>query len=102
MDCRDAVMVVSLAGEIDHHNAIALRMGIDKAMYENRPQRVVLDLKRIRFMDSSGLGLIMGRYSLASKLGASFSLRDPTPGILKIFRLAGLERTIAIESTKSR
>ncbi len=98
--CFDGdVMTVSLFGEIDHHNASTVRTGIDKLIYEKRPQKLVLDLKAIDFMDSSGLGLIMGRYSLIREMGGEMSLRDPGKSVLRICKLAGLERMIRIERT---
>ena len=93
-------VVVSLSGEIDHHNAAALRTGIDKLIYEKRPKKLVLDLADIAFMDSSGLGLIMGRYSLVRELGGELSVRNPSAGVLKICKLAGMERMIRIENKK--
>ena len=89
--------VVFLSGEIDHHNAAFLRMGIDKMIHEKRPRRLVLDLSSIRFMDSSGLGLIMGRFSLVRELGGELIVRDPSESIMRICRLAGLERMVKIE-----
>lgn len=95
----DEEMVVKLLGEMDHHNAKELRGEVDSLILEYRPQRVVLDLSEISFMDSSGLGFIMGRYSLAKELGASLVLRAPTPAVMKIITLAGMERMIKIEKS---
>ena len=92
-------LVVSLVGEIDHHNASSIRTGIDKLIYEKRPGRLIMDLSGIDFMDSSGLGLIMGRFSLVRELGGELSLRDPNAGVMKICKLAGLERLIRIEKS---
>lgn len=89
--------VVFLSGEIDHHNAAFLRMGIDKLIHQTRPLRLVIDLSSIRFMDSSGLGLIMGRLALMKNLGGELILRDPSESILRICRLAGMERIVKIE-----
>ena len=100
VSCDGATVVVSLIGEIDHHNASSLRTGIDKLIYEKRPKKLVLDLERIDFMDSSGLGLIMGRYSLVRELGGEVSLKNPGANILKICRLAGMERLIRIERSE--
>ncbi|MBR4873753.1 MAG: STAS domain-containing protein [Clostridia bacterium] len=90
-------VVVALAGEIDHHNASGLRADIDKLIYEERPPKMVLDLANIEFMDSSGLGLIMGRYSLVKEFGGELTVRNPNARVLKICKLAGLERMIRIE-----
>ena len=93
-------VVVSLSGEIDHHNAASLRTGIDKLICEKRPPKLVLDLANIAFMDSSGLGLIMGRYSLVREFGGELAVRNPNAGVLKICKLAGMERMVRIENKK--
>ena len=53
-------------------------------------------------MDSSGLGLIMGRYSLVKEFGGDLSVRNPNAGVLKICKLAGMERLIRIENKTER
>ena len=93
----EGVLYVRLWGEIDHHGAATLRGDIDSLIYEKRPQRLLLDLSGVGFMDSSGLGLIMGRYSLVGELGGSMAILDPTEPIVKILNLAGIKRIIAIE-----
>ncbi len=93
-------MTVSLRGEIDHHNAALWRGEIDRLILEKKPRRVYLELSAIEFMDSSGLGLIMGRYSLLKKLGCELVLLEPSAAVLKICRLAGLERLLRIEWKK--
>ena len=94
---QDGVMTVALLGEIDHHSAVSVRAEIDAKIYELHPRSLVLDLSKINFMDSSGLGLVMGRYALAEKLGADFSIINPTERALKIFELAGLGRIINVK-----
>ena len=87
-------------GEVDHHSAKGLREEIDHAMYLYRPETLALDLSAVDFMDSSGLGLIMGRYALMQKIGGELILSAPNERVLKILRLAGLERIIKIEEGK--
>ena len=95
-------VVVSLTGEIDHHNAASIRAGVDKLIYEQRPKKMILDLSGIDFMDSSGLGLIMGRFTLVRELGGELSIRDPNAGVLRICKLAGLERLVRIEKSENK
>lgn len=95
----DGVLEVKLMGEIDHHNAVRVRSDIDALIFEQRPRKVVLDLSEISFMDSSGLGLIMGRYALVKDFGGTLSLRAPTVAVMKILSLAGMERMIKIEKS---
>ena len=61
------VLTVYLKGEIDHHSAKAMREEIDKAIDFNMPSLLILDFTEITFMDSSGIGLIMGRHRLMQR-----------------------------------
>ena len=58
-----------------------------------------LELSGITFMDSSGLGLIMGRYSLVKELGGTLLLRSPSVAVMKILSLAGMDKMIKIEAS---
>ena len=91
---------VKLHGEIDHHNAVAVRGELDELIYRERPTLLEIELSEIGFMDSSGLGLIMGRYALVKKLGGELVLKNPGERILKIFELAGLGRIVKISNDK--
>ncbi len=91
-------LTVILRGEIDHHNALRLRTSIDKLITEKQPLKLVLELGSIDFMDSSGLGLIMGRYRKIQELGGELVIRNPNEAVLKICRLAGLGRLVKIEA----
>ncbi len=96
---RNDTLTITISGDIDHHSAAVLRRESDKAIYLYRPRHVVLNLAHVEFMDSSGLGLILGRYTTAQELGADFCLQNPTPRIEKILSLAGTDRMIKIERT---
>lgn len=91
-------LTVFLEGDIDHHNARQIRSRIDTKVYIQRPDELTLDLSRVSFMDSSGLGLILGRYTKAVELGIVFKVQNPTPQIKRILDLAGTERLIKIET----
>ena len=86
-------------GEIDHHNAVMMRREADELINTYKPKNVELNLEKIDFMDSSGIGLIMGRYARMQKLGGELILRDPGERVERICRLAGLERIVSIEKT---
>ncbi len=88
---------VKLKGDIDHHSAVAVRSGIDTLLYRVRPRRLYLDLSGVDFMDSSGLGLIMGRYALMKEIGGDMVVTDPCAGVEKVLKLAGLEHMVRIE-----
>ena len=92
-------LIVYLDGDIDHHNARSVRQKIDAKLFIQRPRELVLDLSRVAFMDSSGLGLILGRYTKAAELGIAFRVANPNHGIRRILDLAGMERLVRIETT---
>ena len=100
MKIENNVLTVTLQGEIDHHNAVNVRGEIDSVICESRPKQTVMDLSGIDFMDSSGLGLIMGRFALIKKSGGTLALLDPSPAVMKMVKLAGMDRMVSILKTK--
>lgn len=88
---------VKIRGDIDHHSAKRVRERIDEAILSERPRFVVLDLSNVDFMDSSGLGLVLGRYTKALDIGAKLIIYKPTRRIKRILEMAGIERIIEIK-----
>ncbi len=96
---RDRLLCVYLAGEIDHHSAVFLREELDELILRERPARFVLYLEEIEFMDSAGLGLLMGRYRLMKELGGTMAIAEPNERVMKILRLCGMERFFEISKS---
>ena len=86
------VLVAELFGELDHHAAGQARADIDEAMAAYGAADLVFDFSKISFMDSSGIGLVMGRYKLLKPTGASLHVTNTSPQIGKVMKLAGLDR----------
>ena len=99
---KGETLCAKIVGEIDHHGAVSLREELDDAMIAARPKTVELDLSAVDFMDSSGLGVIMGRKATADRFGAEFKLINPTARVARIIELAGLGKVVTMEyrSTK--
>ncbi|MBO7217370.1 MAG: anti-sigma factor antagonist [Clostridia bacterium] len=91
------LLTVLLSGEIDHHTAKDIREKIDEAIEFNMPSLVIMDFGGVTFMDSSGIGLVMGRYKILVKKGAKLNLTNLPPNIYKVMKLAGIERLAKIE-----
>lgn len=91
-------LLVRLTGEIDHHGARAMREQIDDAISRGQPRRLVLDMGGISFMDSSGIGLILGRYRLMQTLGGSLQLVNLSASMRRLLQLAGLDRLSLYET----
>ncbi|MBQ4312846.1 MAG: anti-sigma factor antagonist [Clostridia bacterium] len=85
-------MTAMLEGEIDHHTARPMRELIDSSAERIRPRLLILDFGGVGFMDSSGIGLIMGRYKLMKELGGAVSVDSMSPSIERMIKLAGLGR----------
>ena len=68
-DFTEDILIVSLCGEIDHHSAASVRREIDESMNAFRAKNLILDYSAVSFMDSSGIGMIMGRYKKIKALG---------------------------------
>ena len=93
---EENTLSAKILGDIDHHCAKYIRERIDSAIFEFKPGTVFLDLSAVEFMDSSGLGLILGRYNTSSELGAEFIICSPSASVKKVLELAGIERIIKI------
>jgi stage II sporulation protein AA (anti-sigma F factor antagonist) len=91
---KEGDLIARITGDIDHHSAASLREEIDLQFTEKKPSRLLIDLGETEFMDSSGLGLILGRKRKCDEAGAKLVLLNPTEGCLKILRLAGMDKQI--------
>ncbi len=91
------VLTVYLEGEIDHHVAKGIREEIDSAVEFNMPSLLILDFDRVTFMDSSGIGLVMGRYKNLQKSGAKLNLTNLPNNIYKVMKLSGIEKLAKID-----
>lgn len=88
--------VARLNGEIDHHNAKELRTELDRYIVSAQPRELAIDFGGITFMDSSGIGLIMGRSKLMKECGGSLEITNTQPYIRRVLKLAGVERIVKI------
>lgn len=83
-----------LSGDIDHHSACKMREQIDSDAQLYSPKLLCLDFKDVTFMDSSGIGLVMGRYKLISAMGGKIIITNCPNHIKKVMKLSGLEKLV--------
>lgn len=93
----DGKTTAYLEGELDHHSAKGIREQIDENIGRIKPSMLVLDFTNVTFMDSSGIGLVMGRYRTMQLLGGKLTVRNASMHIKKVMRLAGLDRIAKFE-----
>lgn len=90
----DNTLIVLLEGEIDHHSASGMREKIDREIIKASPSELLLDFSGISFMDSSGVGLVIGRYALAKNLGCSLAVCGLKDRDKKILMMSGMQNKI--------
>ena len=87
------VIYAYLKGEIDHHTAPEMRNAIDDALIMNEKfDLLVLDFSGVTFMDSSGVGLVMGRYRLANSKGKKMRVDNLSERDYRIMKMSGIEK----------
>ncbi|MUK87216.1 anti-sigma F factor antagonist [Ornithinibacillus sp. L9] len=99
-DVREDVLIVRLAGEIDHHESESLREKWKETMYTNSVKHVILNLEAVSFMDSSGLGVVLGRYKEVLQLGGEMVVCEVPPSIKRLFEMSGLFKIVRLEESE--
>ncbi len=95
-------VIARLRGEIDHHAAGALREKLDRAAETTGCRLLILDFSEISFMDSSGIGLILGRYKLMMRLNGQLTVRGVSPRLMRMMQMAGLEKLPIFETERTK
>lgn len=91
-------LVVRLHGELDHHAVTGLRSQIDAKL--SRVNNVLFNFSEVGFMDSSGLGLVLGRYKIVSEKGGKVLACSLSPGVQRVFELSSLQTRIPVYGTE--
>lgn len=92
IEIQNELLVARLNGELDHHSVQLLRQQIDAMALQNQPKELIFDFSGVSFMDSSGIGLVMGRYKLAQELGATLRLCGLTASTRRVMQVAGMDK----------
>ena len=87
-------LIIHVNGELDHHNAVAIRKMADKKIYDNGIRNILFDFDKTEFMDSSGIGVIMGRYEMVHSLGGKVAVINVGRNVEKILLFSGLNKII--------
>lgn len=86
-----------ISGELDHHSTQYIREEIDSAVANVSPHELCLDFMSVTFMDSSGIGLVMGRYKLMHSIGGRLRVKNVSRQTMKVMKLAGLDMLAKID-----
>lgn len=94
---REKTLIVKVPAEVDHYFADAVREEVDRKLQMEDVSVLEFDFKNTEFMDSSGIGLLMGRYKLVRALGGEVRIVHAGERIRKILALSGIHKIIPIE-----
>ena len=97
---RGDVLLVRLTGELDQCSAAGIRRDMDALLEDVRVRHLVLDLADMPFMDSSGLGVILGRYRTLQLRGGTVALMHLSPQVKRVYDLSGMARIIPVIEEK--
>lgn len=90
----DTEITVKLSGEIDHHSALPIRTKVDSAITMANPKQLILDFSKVSFMDSSGVGLVIGRYKKARAKNCRLIVQGLSARDEKMMKLSGLQKMV--------
>ena len=93
---EDKLIVFKITDEIDDHSVQMIRRRIDYEIERYMPKKIIFDFNSVTFMDSAGIGLIIGRYKFARMLGAKIELTNLGTSIRKIFEMSGVLKIVPI------
>ncbi|QOR65344.1 anti-sigma F factor antagonist [Cytobacillus suaedae] len=97
LEVKNNVLCIRLAGELDHHTAEELRQQVTSKLEENKINHIILNLEKLSFMDSSGLGVILGRYKQIKNNGGEMVVCSISPAVKRLFDMSGLFKIIRLE-----
>ncbi|WP_040211316.1 anti-sigma F factor antagonist [Clostridium polynesiense] len=93
------ILIVGLNGELDHHSAEEVRNKIDDRLDRDKIKTLILDFSGVTFMDSSGIGVVIGRYKKMSMRDGSLLIASINNNVKKVFELSGLFKIITAFDT---
>lgn len=93
-------LIIAVPPELDHHNAEAVNTGADRILERQNIHQIVFDFQKTEFMDSSGIGVIMGRYHNVNLIGGYISAIHVNERINKLLHLSGVYKLITISEEK--
>lgn len=102
LDFSGDTLTAVLMGDMDHHGVAGVRTQIDDALFRLMPKILCIELSGVEFMDSSGLGLILGRYQKASDLGIEVMLSNPSPRTERLIVMTGIDKMIKIKKRRHK
>lgn len=87
---------MDLSGELDHHSSEEVRVRIDDRIDRDNIKKLIMNFNGVTFMDSSGIGVVVGRYKKMNATGGKLCITNINKGVRRVFELSGLFKMIGI------
>ena len=91
-------LCVEITEEIDHHLADKIRRRVDNEITRYMPRKTIFDFSRVTFMDSAGIGMIIGRYKMMKLIGGSLEIKNANENATKILELSGITKIVELSN----
>ena len=98
---EDKLLKIRITEDVDHHSSEKIRRMADYEITRYMPRKVLFDFDKVSFMDSAGIGMIIGRYKTANMLGGKVEMTNVNPSVKKIFEMSGVLKIIPVIESKT-
>lgn len=96
LEKQSDIFIVKIKGEIDHHSAEIIKQSIDNGIMFHKCRHIVFDFCGVKFMDSSGIGMIIGRYKKVAAVNGIVAASGLNDDLLKLFNVTGIYKIIKV------
>ncbi len=93
---KDKLLLVQITEEIDHHTSDKIRTRADFEIQKYIPKKLIMDFSNVNFMDSAGIGMVLGRYKMVTMFGGTMNMVNVKPSVRKVFEMSGVTKIIPI------
>ena len=97
---QDKQLIVEITEEIDHHVSEKIRRKVDDEITRYMPRKTIFDFSRVSFMDSAGIGMIIGRYKMMKLIGGSLEIVNISSTVKRILEMSGINKIIPMENKR--
>ena len=98
---QDKQLIVEITEEIDHHVVEKIRRKVDDEITRYMPRKTIFDFGRVSFMDSAGIGMIIGRYKMMKLIGGEMEIVNISPNVKRILEMSGISKIISMKEKRA-
>lgn len=91
---RNKTLIAALSGELDHHSAKEVKSMVEELIKNRGVKNLIFDFSNLSFMDSSGIGVVIGRYKLIHSMGGKTAIVSRSRSINRLLLMSGINRLI--------